>query len=85
MATFEEGFVIVNPTELREENLTKLLAVLIDRFDGEVLISMREFAMMEGVDIRARYVTSEHLRLSLAFDDEEFYGHMEEGYFEGAD
>ena len=60
-----EDFKIVNPQELREETLLQLLAVFVHRFGGEVTISAREFAMVEGVEVLARHTTPEHLSLRL--------------------
>jgi hypothetical protein len=68
----ESNFEIVNPQELREEQLLRLLAVFVQRFGGEVVITQREFEMLEGVAVFAAQVTPEHLRLRLydeAYDE----------------
>jgi hypothetical protein len=64
----EPNFEIVNPQELREEQLLRLLAVFIQRFGGEVFISRDEFEMLEGVEVFAQQITPEDLRLRL-YDD----------------
>jgi hypothetical protein len=71
---------IVNPVELREEQLLQLLAVFIRRFGGEVHITEREFAMVEGIPVIAQQVTPEDLRLRL--DEGEFYAEFPIDYAE---
>ncbi len=56
---------IVTPQELREEQLLRLLAVFVQRFGGEVVITQNEFEMLEGVEVFAAQITPEHLRLRL--------------------
>lgn len=58
-------FEVISPKELREEVLIQLLAVFVHRFGGEVTISAREFAMVEGAEILAHHITSDHLLLRL--------------------
>lgn len=67
----DSDFDIVDSQELREELLLQLLAVFVRRFGGEVTITAREFGMVEGVEIIARQVSPEHLKLRLD-EGEEF-------------
>lgn len=61
----DSDFEIVNSQELREELLLQLLAVFVRRFGGDVVITSREFGMVEGLDVIAQQVTPEHLRLRI--------------------
>jgi hypothetical protein len=76
----EENLEIVNPQELREEQLLRLVAVFVQRFGGEVTLSEREFEMMEGADIFASHPAPGILRLRLydeCYDMEETYSETE--------
>jgi hypothetical protein len=64
----DSNFEIVNPQELREDMLLRLLAVFVQRFGGEVVIAKNEFDMLEGVEVFANQTTPEHLRLRLYYD-----------------
>ena len=59
---FEES---TNPQEFREEVLLQLLAVFVRRFGGEVVITSREFDMVEGLDVIAKQIGLEQLRLRI--------------------
>lgn len=61
----DSNLEIVNPQEMREEQLLRLVAVFIQRFGGEVVITQNEFEMLEGVGVFAAQITPEHLRLRL--------------------
>jgi hypothetical protein len=74
----DTNFELVNPQELREEQLLRLVAIFVQRFGGEVVISQNEFEMLEGVGVFGAQITPEHLRLRLY---EEFYD-LEEPYSE---
>ena len=63
--------------ELREDALLRIVAVLIHQLGDEVLISEREFEMLEGVEILTRRVTSEHIRMCLG---EEISQHEEDEF-----
>lgn len=65
-------FEIINPkiNSESEEKLMQLLAVFIRRFGGEVLITQREFDMVEGLPLLANYTTPEHLRVRLVEEHE---------------
>jgi hypothetical protein len=43
----------------------QLLAVFVNRLGGEVVISQKEYEMMEGVQLLAKHLTPEHLLLRL--------------------
>lgn len=62
-------FEISNPSE-REEKLLQLLAVFVRRFGGEVVITQREFDMVEGLPLFANHTTPEHLRMRLVEEHE---------------
>ena len=64
-----ENLEIVNPQELREEQLLRLVAIFVQRFGGEVLISEREFEMMEGAVVFGSHPAPGQLRLRL-YEDE---------------
>lgn len=61
----DNDFKIINPSEDREEKLLQLLAVFVRRFGGEVVITQREFDMVEGLPLLANQATSEHLKMRL--------------------
>ncbi len=43
----------------------QLLAVLLNRSGGETVISQEEFDSFEGVEVRARHISNQHLELKL--------------------
>ena len=60
--------------DLKLDTLLQLLAVFVHRFGGEVVVSQREFDMVEGCDVLGSNITPNHLRLRLddgflGFDD----------------
>lgn len=71
----ESDFEIIDTQEMREDVLLQLLAVFVNRFGGEVMISAREFGAVEGCLLLAKHVTPEHLRLRLG---EEVYPESDE-------
>ena len=69
----EQEVEIVTPEEKQElkvETLLQLLAVFIRRFGGEVVLTQREYAMVEGLPVLVRQVTPERIRLRLVEDYE---------------
>jgi hypothetical protein len=76
----DSNLEIVNPQELREEQLLRLVAIFVQRFGGEVVVTKNEFEMLEGVAVFAQQVTPEHLRLRLydeVYDMGETYSESE--------
>jgi len=63
-------FEIVNPKDMKEEKLLQLLAVFVRRFGGEVVVTQREFDMVEGLPLLGNYISKEHLRLRLVEEHE---------------
>lgn len=47
----------------------QLLAVLLNRSGGEVFISQEEFDEFEGVQVKARQLGRDHIRLQLEDED----------------
>ena len=66
-----EDFEIVNPKEDQLDTLLQILAVLIDRVGGEVVISRAEFEAFEGVPVVGRSIARDYVRFRLAEEDEE--------------
>lgn len=62
---FPEDLEIVEPKALQLEMALQLLAIFVRRFGGEVVVTQREFDMVEDLPLIARQVTPEHLRLRL--------------------
>ena len=62
---------IVTPQEAKIESLLQILAVLLDKLGGEVVISRREFEMLEGVPVVGRHISPEYVVFRLAEEDEE--------------
>ena len=50
------------------DTLVQILAVLIDRLGGEVVVSRREFDMYGGVSVLGRNLSSDHMLLRLGGD-----------------
>lgn len=48
--------------------LVQILAVLIDRLGGEVVVSKKEFDTYEGIDVVGRNLSSDHMLLRLGGD-----------------
>lgn len=61
---------IFAPGELNLHRALQLLAVLIEREGGEVLISRKDFELMEDVPIKGQDYGS-HVVLHVCFEDEE--------------
>ena len=68
---------IMTPQEAKIESLLQMLAVLIDRLGGEVLISHKEYSMYEGVSVVARNLTSGYVVMRLGDEDEESFTTIE--------
>jgi hypothetical protein len=62
---FQEDLEIVDSKDIKLEMALQLLAVFVHRFGGEVIINKREFEFIEGVDVVAKHISSEQLRLKL--------------------
>lgn len=67
----DEDFEIVNPQEAQLDTLLQILAVLIDRMGGEVVISRAEFEAFEKVPVVGRAIAKDYVRFRLAEEDEE--------------
>ncbi len=61
---------IVTPHEAQLESLLTLLAILLDRVGGELVISRRDFEMFDGVPVVGRYISKDYVMLRLAEEDE---------------
>jgi hypothetical protein len=57
--------------EVKIDQLLQLLAVLVERLGGEVVISRKEFTMLEGVLVLGRHLSPEYVALRLAIEDEQ--------------
>lgn len=66
-----EDFEIVNPQEAQLDTLLQILAVLIDRLNGEVVISRAEFEAYEGVPVVGCSIARDYVRFRLALEDED--------------
>lgn len=53
------------------DKLLQIVALMIDRFGGEVIFSRAEFEQFEGVPVLMRNLTPDYVRLRLAVEDEE--------------
>lgn len=62
---------IVTPQEAKIESLLQIVAVLLDKMGGEVIISRRDFEMLEGVPVVGRYISKDYVVFRLAEEDEE--------------
>lgn len=62
---------IKTPHEATLDELVQVIAVLIDRMGGEVVIGQEEFAAYDGVQILGRNLSSGYVRFRLAEEDEE--------------
>jgi len=62
---------IVTPQEAKIESLLQIIAVLLDKMGGEIVISRREFEMLEGVPVVGRYISKDYVVFRLAAEDEE--------------
>jgi hypothetical protein len=62
---------IVTPQEAMIESLLQIVAVLLDKMGGEVIISRRDFEMLEGVPVIGRYISKDYVVFRLAEEDEE--------------
>jgi hypothetical protein len=62
---------IVTPSEAKIETLLRLLAVLLNKLDGEQVISRADFEMLEGVAVNVRNISKDYILLRLAEEDEE--------------
>jgi hypothetical protein len=67
---------IVTPHEAQLETLLTLLAILLDRVGGELVISRRDFEMFDRAPVVGRYISKDYVLLRLAYEDE--MGDMEE-------
>ena len=61
---------IVTPQEARIETLLQLLAVLLDKLGGEVIISRRDFEIVEGLPVVGRHISKDYVVLRIAEEDE---------------
>lgn len=62
---------IVTPQEAMIESLLQIVAVLLDKMGGEVIISRRDFEMLEGVPVVGRHISKDYVVFRLAEEDEE--------------
>jgi hypothetical protein len=66
-----DDFKIVDPAQEPLDTLLQVLAVLIDRAGGEVVISRTEFEAFEDVPVVGRLIARDYVRFRLAEEDEE--------------
>lgn len=59
------------PQEAKINALLQVVACLIDRLGGEVVISQKEYSMYEDVPVVGRNLTSGYVALRLGDEDEE--------------
>lgn len=62
---------IVTPTEAKLDELLQLLALLINRLGGEIVIGRHEFTEFDGVKVVGRNLTSGYVLFRLDEEDEE--------------
>ena len=62
--------IFFSPAEHKLQVALQLLAVLVERLGGEVLIERREFEMFEGVSVVGRDYST-HMIMRLGDEDEE--------------
>jgi hypothetical protein len=62
---------IKTPQEAQRDELLQVIAVLIERLGGEVVIGQEEFACFDGVQVLGRNLSSGYVRFRLSEDDEE--------------
>jgi hypothetical protein len=62
---------IVTPQEAMIESLLQIVAVLLDKMGGEVIISRRDFEMLEGVPVVGHHISKDYVVFRLAEEDEE--------------
>lgn len=60
---------IVTPQEAKVESLLQLLAVLLDKLGGEIVISRRDFEMVEGLPVVGRYISKDYVLFRLVEDE----------------
>lgn len=63
----------VTPQEAKLDALLQVIACLIDRLGGEVIISHKEDSMYEDVPVVGRNLTSGYVVLRLGDEDEESF------------
>lgn len=66
-----DDFKIVDPAQEPLDTLLQILAVLIDRAGGEVVINRAEFEAYEDVPVVGRAIAKDYVRFRLAEEDEE--------------
>ncbi len=59
------------PQEVKIDALLQMVACLIDRLGGEVVISQKEYSMYEGVPVVGRNLTSGYVAFRLGDEDGE--------------
>jgi hypothetical protein len=62
---------IVTPHEAQIGSLLQIIAALLDKLGGEVVISRRDFEAVEDVPIVGRHLTKDYLAIRLADIGEE--------------
>jgi hypothetical protein len=62
---------ISTPAEMKVNELIQVLAVLLGRLGGEIVVSHKEFSMFEGVPIFGRNLSAGYLRLRFGDEDED--------------
>ena len=60
------------PLDNQIENLIQIVAVLLDRVGGEIVISRKDFEMYEGVPVVGRQIGKGYIMLRLADEDEAY-------------
>lgn len=58
---------ITTPQDI--DTLLQLLAVLLDRVGGEIVISRKEFEMFEGTAVVGRYIAKDYVAFRLAEEE----------------
>lgn len=75
-----------DPTpEAKLDQLLQLLAVLIERLGGEVIVSRTEFSMFEDVPVVGRSLSRDYVLLRLGGEDEQSMGQthpLDSGFME---
>jgi hypothetical protein len=64
------GDLITNPAEAKLETLLQIMACLIERLGGEVVIGRKEFTAFEGVPVVGRNLSGGYVVLRLGDEDE---------------
>jgi hypothetical protein len=62
---------IVTPHEAQIETLLQILACLLDRLGGEVVISRADFEAYQDAPVVGRHLTRDYVVIRLAYEDEE--------------